>query len=240
MQDGIRASTGGVVSKREAPTSVLIVEDHQMFGEALHILLSGLDEISVLPTAADGITAVAAAAAYAPDVVLMDIDLPGMDGIEATRRVLEVSPTSHVVMITALMDPDLFSRSVGAGASGFISKQRAADELVQTVKLAAEGETIFLQRELEGIVSSSPQGSNTQSDGSLSGREREVLQCLAEGLTTREVSSHLFVSPRTIEGHVQSILRKLGARSKLEAVLIGLRERYVFLRTSDTGHPEDR
>ena len=212
-----------------ARTRVLIVDDHQMFGDAIQLLLSGEKDILVLPVTRDAEAALEAARTRCPDVVLMDIDLPGMDGIEATRRLMELCPDCGVIMITALMDPDLISRAAEAGASGFISKQRAADELVQIIKLAAAGETVFLTRELEAMVGRIGPGEDPRSESPLTARELEVLQAIADGLTTDEIAAAFVVSPRTVQGHVQNILTKLGVRSKLEAVLFGLRRGHIHL-----------
>jgi DNA-binding NarL/FixJ family response regulator len=216
-------------------TTVLIVDDHQMFGDALELLLSGHDDIHVLPVMRDAEGALDLAGSHCPDVVLMDIDLPGMDGIEATRRLTEMCVDSGVVMITALVDPDLIGRAVSAGATGFVSKQRAADELVQTIKLTAAGETVFLPHELEAIAGRMPDRSADRLTTPLTPRELEVLQAIANGMTTEEIAAAFVVSPRTVQGHVQNILTKLGVRSKLEAVLYGLRTGQV--RLGPVGEP---
>lgn len=214
-------------------TTVLIVDDHKMFGDAIELLLGGEEDIEALPVVRDAESALEVADHTCPDVVLMDIDLPLMNGIEATRRILDLCPGTSVVVITALMDMDLISRAVRAGASGFVSKQRAADELLATIKLAAEGETVFLTHELRAMVGSMPGRDASSGPPALTRREVEVLQAFADGLTTDEVAERLFLSRRTVQGHVQNILIKLQVRSKLEAVLYGLRNGEIRLRATD-------
>ena len=210
--------------------SVLIVDDHRMFGDALVVILGSAPDIVAMPVARDATSALSLAAAEQPDVVLMDVDLPDFDGIEATERLSAISPGSAVIMITASMDASLMTRAVRAGASGFVSKQRAADELLDSVRRAAAGESVFLPHELEALAASGF-GSIDQRPSTcpLTVRELEVLQSLTHGMTTEEVARALFLSPRTVQGHVQNILTKVGARSKLEAVLDGLRHGFVVL-----------
>jgi DNA-binding NarL/FixJ family response regulator len=201
-----------------------------MFGDGLHMVLTSHPDIRALPVVRDAEAALKIAVQERPQVVLMDIDLPGMDGIEATRRLATMCPESAVVIITALMNPDLITKAVQAGAAGFVSKQRAADELIDTIRRTAEGESMFLPHELHALFGGAHDRSGFPSRPCpLTKRELEVLQALVDGKTTDEVADALFLSKRTVQGHVQSVLTKLGVRSKLEAVLDGLRRGYVGL-----------
>jgi DNA-binding NarL/FixJ family response regulator len=188
----------------------------------------------VLGYLADAEDVVAYTAATGPDVVLMDIDMPGIDGVTATQRVVGACPGTKVVLITALSDPALVVRGVEAGASAFVAKERAAEDLVDAIRRAANGEAVFPPEALRLIAESGDAAGNGLGPP-LTPRELEVLQGLADGLSTEELSEALFVSPRTVQGHVQSILTKLHARSKLEAVITGLRQRLVRVRP--TSHP---
>lgn len=202
---------------------VLLVDDHRMFAEAIGMLLSTEDDIEVLEILASAEGVADRVRSSAPDVVLMDIDLPGVDGVTATRQILEARPETEVVLITALSDPDLAARGTEAGAVALVAKERAADDLVEVIRVAADVDEVPRPR-----LRLLPTASRARPPV-LSPRELQVLQGLVDGLSTEELSATLFVSRRTIQGHVQSILTKLQVRSKLEAVVTGLREGLVRL-----------
>jgi DNA-binding NarL/FixJ family response regulator len=213
-----------------SPTRVVLVDDHQVLADALALLLRTQDDLEVLAIVPDAEKALRIVDETHPDVVVMDVDLPGMSGIAATRQVLKTYPGTRVIVLTALMDPVVVEEAAAAGAIGFVSKQRAADDLLGAIRAAARGEEVFrtgdLQRLWNGKVTAGERAGIFQ----LTSRELEVLQALADGLSTEEVASTLFLSRRTVQGHVQSILTKLQVRSKLEAVLYGLRHRLVGLK----------
>ena len=207
---------------------VMLVDDHQMFAEAIGMFLRTEEDIDVVEILGDANGVVEQLHESRPDVVLMDIDLPGVDGVTATRRIVEARPETKVVLITALSDPGLVLRGIEAGASALVAKERAADDLVDVIRRTAAGEEIFLEPQLR-LLSVAPPGEETQAKVKLTQRELEVLQGLVDGMSTDELAAALFVSPRTVQGHVQSILTKLRVRSKLEAVVTGLRLSIVHL-----------
>jgi DNA-binding NarL/FixJ family response regulator len=207
---------------------VVLVDDHQMFAQAIGMFLATEDDIEVVEILGDANGVVGRLRDTRPDVVLMDIDLPGVDGVTATRRIVEARPETKVVLITALSDPGLVMRGVQAGASALVAKERAADDLVDVIRRTAAGEEIFPARQLR-LLTLVPGSGETQAKVKLTQRELEVLQGLVDGMSTDELAAALFVSPRTVQGHVQSILTKMRVRSKLEAVVTGLREGLVRL-----------
>jgi DNA-binding NarL/FixJ family response regulator len=211
---------------------VLIVDDHAMFGEAIRVLLEGQEDVEAVDVVSSGEDAIEAAAALQPDVVLMDVNLPGINGIDATRALLERTPTASVVVISSLHDATLMARAVEAGASGFVAKTRAADELIDVVKAAAQGEMVLpesrakdILKELQGL-----RRTPNRSAPTVSTRELEVLQAFADGLSTAEVAARLFITERTVQSHIRSILSKLEMSSKLQAVLWALRQGKIQLR----------
>ena len=207
---------------------VMLVDDHQMFAEAIGMFLRTEEDIDVVEILGDANGVIERLHETRPDVVLMDIDLPGVDGVTATQRIVEARPETKVVLITALSDPGLVLRGIEAGASALVAKERAADDLVDVIRRTAAGEEIFLAPQLR-MLSVVPLSGESQAKVKLTQRELEVLQGLVDGLSTDELASALFVSPRTVQGHVQSILTKMRVRSKLEAVVTGLREGVVRL-----------
>jgi DNA-binding NarL/FixJ family response regulator len=207
---------------------VVLVDDHQMFAEAIGMFLSTEADIEVVEILGDANRVVERLGDSRPDVVLMDIDLPGVDGVTATRRIVEARPGTKVVLITALSDPALVMRGVQAGASALVAKERAADDLVDVIRRTAAGEELFSAPQLR-LLTLVPGSGESDAKGKLTQRELEVLQGLVDGMSTDELAAALFVSPRTVQGHVQSILTKLRVRSKLEAVVTGLRLGIVHL-----------
>jgi DNA-binding NarL/FixJ family response regulator len=214
---------------------VLLVDDHQMFADALEILLSGTDGVDSMGTVPSGEAMLERCAGGCPDVVLMDIDLPGIDGIEATKRLRGICPDAQIVAVTALQSGDLMARAIEAGASGFVPKSQAADELVGVIHRAAAGEVVIPTEDLPATLQrlQDARASRTGEQRSaelLTPREVEVLQAIADGNSTDQIAASLFVSPHTVNGHVRSILTKLGVHSKLDAVLFGLRQGLIEIR----------
>jgi two-component system, NarL family, response regulator LiaR len=213
-----------------SPIRLVIVDDHRVFADALGLLLRTETDIELLAVAPDAETALDIVRQRRPDVVLMDVDLPGMNGIAATRETVATSPETRVIVLTALMDPQVVEGAAAAGAIGFVSKQRAADDVLGAIRAAASGEEVFRPQDLHALWRSGTPAGTRPRAFDLTSRELEVLQGLVDGLSTDELATSLFLSPRTVQGHVQSILTKLNVRSKLEAVLHGLRYGLVRLR----------
>ncbi len=210
------------------PIRVLIIDDHRMFADALQLLLGGEDDIDVPAAASTAEEALEISGTMQPDVVLMDIDLPGIDGIEATRILRQRQPQARVVIITAYQQPDVIAAAIDAGASGYVPKTHAADELVSVIRRAAAGEMVLPSKDIGAILGRLQKAREIRTDegqllARLTPRELEVLQSLADGKSTAEIAASLFISPRTVRSHVKNVLAKLGVHSKLEAVTMALR-----------------
>lgn len=209
-------------------TRVLVVEDHEVFSNAVVRLLERHPDVRLVGAAHDAEEAIRMLELEtddAPDVVLMDVDLPGANGIQATRRIREVSPEARVVLLTATDDPQVIADGLAAGACGYIPKTRAVDELMEVVRRAAAGQFVMPESHLGPVVDElrSAQRSDRIVDR-LTGRETQILRRMAAGETTTQIAEHLGISALTVQTHVKSILAKLGARSKIEAVTMAWRE----------------
>lgn len=205
-------------------TRVLLADDQHMVRSGLRMILE-LGGIDVVGEASDGAEAVALAAELKPDVVLMDVRMPGTDGIEATRRIVDADLPCRVVILTTFdLDRHVYDALV-AGAAGFLVKDASAQQLVNAVERTAAGEapmaSTVLARMIDRFLERAPAGaSDPPRLESLSPREREVLGLMAAGLTNTEIAEHLVVSIATVKTHVRNILAKLEARDRVQAVLL--------------------
>jgi DNA-binding NarL/FixJ family response regulator len=205
-------------------TTVVIADDQPMVRAGLRSLLEGEDGVVVLAEAVDGEQALAAVRRHCPDVVLMDIRMPWLDGLEATRRlVAEGSPTRVLVLTTFDLDEYVFE-ALRAGASGFLLKDATAEELVAAVRTLAAGDAILApgvtRRVIEAFGSAPRPDTRLESRlSALSAREVEVLRLLAGGLSNAEIARELFVSDATAKTHVSNVLAKLRLRDRVQAVI---------------------
>lgn len=216
------------------PIRVLVVDDHQMFAQALGMLLAEEEDLDVAGAVGTAEAALELVALSPPDVVLMDIELPRMDGIEATRRIRNASECTQVVIITAFPEPAAMVRAIEAGACGFIPKTQAADQLVRVVRQAASGEMVLPAGEMRTIMAGLWEGQRLRSDaervrGLLTSREIQILQGILDGDSTSELANALHISSFTVQTHVKNILSRLGVHSKLEAVTFALRRGLIRL-----------
>jgi NarL family two-component system response regulator LiaR len=212
-------------------TTLLICDDHKVLTDALATVVGLDDDLQlVAPPVHDPETAIALSAEHLPDVVLMDIVFKGggMSGIEATRRIKEISPATKVVIITAHDEDRLLVEAVEAGASGFLGKGEAAEEVLAAAKAAAEGEVLIDPATLTRLLAQVARERELHREASmllddLTDREREILQLLAEGMRNEGIAAKLFISPQTVQTHVRNILGKLRVHSKLEAVAFAVK-----------------
>lgn len=212
------------------PTRVLVVDDHELFSEALAMLLERQPDVCLVGsarTADEAFRVFEGASEEHPDVVLMDLDLPGVDGIQATRRIRELAPGTKIVVLTAIQDPEIIADALAAGACGYVPKTRAVDELMDVVRRAAAGELVMPERDLAPVLEQL-RGERSRSHAELmlrrlTPRETEILRALAAGETTTQVAARLGISALTVQSHVKSILAKLGVHSKIEAVTLAWR-----------------
>jgi DNA-binding NarL/FixJ family response regulator len=218
------------VADGSRPVTLLICDDHRVLTDALAIVV-GLDgglEL-VAPPTHDPRSAIDLCARFLPDVVLMDVDLKAdMSGIDATRAIKENSPATKVIIMTAHDDDRLLVDAVEAGASGFLSKDDAAEEVLAAVKAAADGEVLIDPGTLARLLPQVAREREMKRDAltllnDLTEREREILSLLAQGIRNDAIASKLYISPQTVQTHVRNILGKLRVHSKLEAVAFAVR-----------------
>jgi DNA-binding NarL/FixJ family response regulator len=207
---------------------VLIVDDHTVFAESLALVINFQRDMEAVGTANTCVSALESVPKLAPDVVLLDVMLPDGDGIDVAEAVKHIQPAIKTVILTSATEDDVLLRAIDAGASGFITKTRAVDDVIAAVRAAHQGEILIPPTMLLGLLSRLHQR-RRQEDAAhvtfepLTPREREVLQALARGLDNRDAAVQLKISPNTLRTHLQNVMGKLHVHSKLEAVVIALK-----------------
>jgi DNA-binding NarL/FixJ family response regulator len=201
-----------------------VIDDHQMVAESILRLLDDEPDITVVGVATTADAGLALAREHRPDVVVMDYELPDLNGVDAARLIRDCSPATNIVMLTGGGGEEVLAAAIEAGCTGYLEKTRAFDDLVRAVRLAAAGEIVLppgqLTRLLPRLVRGPPAPSRF---GTLTKRELEVLALMAEGLANKTMAARLGLRLNTVRNHVQNLLVKLGAHSKLEAVAIASR-----------------
>jgi NarL family two-component system response regulator LiaR len=209
--------------------TVLLVDDHAMVRQGVRAFLGTQPDISVVGEAGSGQEAVNLAAQYVPDVILMDLIMPDMDGVEATRRVKQISPRSQVVVLTSYHEDEHIFPALKAGALSYILKDLSAEELASAVRKAAAGEAMLHPRVAARVIREL-QGRRAEKMNpftELSERELEVLKLIADGMSNAEMAAKLVLSEKTIKGHVSNILSKLQLADRTQAAVYAWREGIV-------------
>ena len=200
---------------------VLLADDHDVVRRGLSALLEGAEDISVVGAAADGSEAVTLSRQQTPDVVLMDLSMPGVDGVEATRQVVAERPGAKVVILTSFSDRDRILDALDAGAVGYLLKDAEPDELLRGVRAAARGESPLAPKAAQAVLEARAESRPT---ADLTGREREVLELLAEGLANKQIARRLGIAEKTVKAHLTSVFQRIGVTDRTQAALWARRQ----------------
>jgi NarL family two-component system response regulator LiaR len=217
MSEEIMSETG--------PIRVVAVDDHQVVRGGIRYALLSYDDVELVGEAHDGEDAVRLCQQAQPDVVLMDLMMPGMDGVETTRAILQQCPQAKILVLSSFHGEDLVPRAMQAGAIGYLLKGVSNQDLVEAIRTAHAGRSILAKEAMAALVEAAVPSPKLGDD--LSEREREVLALLAQGLSNKEIADRLFLSLATIKYHVRLLLSKLGAGSRAEAVALAWQHKII-------------
>jgi len=206
---------------------ILIADDHAMFREGLRALFAALSDIEVVGEAANGASAVAQATTLQPDVVLMDINMPDLNGIEATRQILATQSGMGIIMVTMLEDDASVFAAMRAGARGYVLKGAHHDEILQAIRAVAAGQAVFgpaiatrMMNFFQGLHNPASQSGNAaQAFPELTEREREVLVLIAQGISNKDIAEKLVISMKTVSNHITNIFSKLQVADRAQAII---------------------
>jgi DNA-binding NarL/FixJ family response regulator len=201
---------------------ILLADDHAILRHGLRAMLDSTPKFEVVGEATTGEEAVTRSAVLRPDVVLMDIQMPGLNGIEATRQVMQSDPNAGVVVLTMFRDDDSVFAAMRAGARGYVLKDAGGEEVLKVVRAVANGEAYFgpeIAKRLMSFFSAPRPAAPSEAFPELTAREHEVLDLIARGLSNTEISRRLFLSPKTVRNHISNIFTKLRVADRAEAIV---------------------
>jgi len=213
--------------KPGAAIRVMIVDDHAIVRQGLHTFLDMLPDIELVGEAGNGAEALAMAGEARPDVVLMDLVMPVMDGIEAIRRLHSERPQIKVVALTSFSDDDKLYPAIRAGAAAYLLKDVGPQQLAEAIRAAARGEMHLHPEVTRRLMSGIAGGEAEAEEEPLTPREQEILRCLGRGMSNKEIGTELFISEKTVKTHVSNVLGKLGLLDRTQAALYAVRHGMV-------------
>lgn len=212
---------------------VLLADDHTVLREGMRNLLEQEKDFEIVGEASDGEEAVELVSKLKPDVVLMDIVMPKISGIEATKQIKQVSPATNVLILTAYSDIHYILGLLEAGACGYLLKSARSSEIAGAIRAVLSGESVLdpvvTQKLLERLAGTSKKPSESEARGLLSQREIEILRLAAKGMSNQDIANVLFLSVRTVKAHLTNIFNKMGVGSRTDAIVKGLREGYITI-----------
>lgn len=231
------ASNTSPALRANNPIRILLVDDHAVIRQALRLLLESQPELAVIADVENGREAVNAVEKLQPDVVLMDVVMPGLNGLEATRQIRRSCPGAKVVILSGFVDEDQLLDSIRSGASGYIIKQSDVSELVLAIQTVHRGNSYFSSALSEGfdlaeVLYQAKRSDQRTGVETLTSREREVLQLIAEGYTNQGIANELYISVKTVEAHKAHIMAKLHARNRTDLIRYAIRKGIVRLESA--------
>jgi len=212
---------------------IMLVDDHSLFRESLKFVLMQQDNIDIVAEASDGIQCIEMLDKMKPDLILMDISMPRLNGVETTKEVLKKNPDLKIIALSMFGDEEYYYKMLQAGAKGFVLKESGSDELLKAITNVMNGEVYYSNKVLSNLIRNfyPAQNDNSRCDQNctLSGREIEVLKLICEGFSNSEIADRICISQRTVEGHRSNIMQKTGAKNSIHLVLLALQKMIIAL-----------
>ncbi len=210
---------------------VLVVDDHAIMRDGIRALLDIHDDIEIVGEASEGKEAVAKTQELTPDVIIMDIVMPGMDGMEATRRMVKHKPKAKILILTQYDNKEYILSAIKAGASGYVPKRALGSELVSAIRAVHRGGSFLYPSAAAALIEDYRRRAEMEPYDSLTAREREILKLIAEGHTSREIAGMLYISLKTVLGHRTKIMEKLDLHNRTELIKYAMRNKLISMET---------
>ena len=210
---------------------ILVVDDHAVLRDGIRALLAVHDDLEIVGEASEGKEAIDKAQKLTPDVVVMDIAMAGLDGLEATRRIMKKNPRTKVIILTQHNNKEYTLSAIKAGAAGFIPKRALGSELVSAIRAVKEGDSFLYPSAATALIQDYLHQVEEEPYDRLTGREREIFKLIAEGKTSREIADMLFISLKTVLGHRTKIMKKLDLHNRTELIKYAIRKGLINLET---------
>ncbi len=214
-----------------AKIKILVVDDHALMRDGISALLGLYEGIEVVGEASEGKEAIEKTQELAPDVIIMDIAMPGMEGLEATRRIMKRNPKVKVLVLTQHDNREYILSAIKAGAAGYVPKKALGSELVSAIRTVYQGDSFLYPSAATALIQDYLHLVEEEPYDSLTGREREILKLIAEGHTSREIADTLFISLKTVQGHRTKIMKKLDLHNRTELIKYAMRKGLVTVDT---------
>jgi NarL family two-component system response regulator LiaR len=208
----------------ETKIRIMIVDDHAVVRSGLGAFLSAVPDLELIGEAENGEQAVVRAKALKPDVILMDLMMPGMDGVSATRAIKECNPAIQIIALTSFQEDELVQNAIKAGAIGYLMKNVSVRELEAAIRSACKGKMILSPEAAQALVRATQQAAETET---LTSREQEILKLMVEGLNNAEIADRIVVSLSTVKYHISNILMKLGVENRVAAVTMAIQKKMI-------------
>lgn len=208
-------------------STIILVDDHQLFRDGIKFILSKISDYKIIGEVSNGLEFLELLETETPDLVLMDIAMPEMDGVDATEKALKMLPKLKIIALSSYGDELYYRQMIEAGAKGFLTKSSNAEEFEYAIKTVSKGKNYFSQDLLKKVILKISNGNSENSNLNITRREKDVLKCICSGLSNKEIAQKLFISPKTVDNHRTSLLNKTSSKNTASLVMHAIRNNMI-------------